>query len=100
MAHEGKQKRETEPEITGAHTPLSRQDFERYKGDLDPLQCTDEEAEAFLSALYQILQSFVDLGFTIPRPTGGRDEGRSSGVVHLAPETKTATDDTKNEDSP
>lgn len=54
-----------ETESTSAGLPALTIDWERYRQYLEGSDLSDEQARAFIEALWSIMVSFVDLGFRI-----------------------------------
>jgi len=49
-------------------TSISAVQLDRYREQLSGLDITEAEADAFLRSLWVILQSFIDLGISLPKP--------------------------------
>lgn len=52
-------------QVPGSLPPVP---FDRYREQLSGLDITEAEADAFLRSLWVILQSFIDLGISLPGP--------------------------------
>lgn len=48
-----------------ASMPAGQSLLDRYGGELTEMDASDAQKAAFLAALFQIMQAFVDLGFSI-----------------------------------
>ena len=56
---------DSEADTASPTTALVRFDPDEYRGDLDELDITDEEKDELLRVLWNIMCSFVDLGWDV-----------------------------------